>query len=140
MKKIITFIGLFAIIFLLVRCEKDDMYSKFKPEILFMEERIVSGGNTEWIVNPYLKETTLSGGISEYKIKARVSSPNKLSNIKIISNNGQVLQNYDDFTLSPNVKEIEYLVSNITSTVIIKVEVKDQINNVSVREFTIKKQ
>lgn len=141
MKKIIIFTGLLGILLVFSQCQKEDMYARFYPEILFMKPVVASGGSQNWAVDPDLKEVNLSNEESEYLLKARISAPNKLAQIQLINvtKGNTVLQTITDFESNSNVRFIELQITDISATTSISVQAIDLKGNETKRVFTILK-
>ncbi len=114
-------------------CDKDTFFDKFVPEIMFYENNDVE--------NADFSEITLGAGITADTIKARISAPMKLKEIKLFKVSGkneELLQTYNDFRLTPNVYKLKYLLKDITSETVVKVVAWDNDNKLSSKIFTIK--
>lgn len=123
-----------------VGCSKmENMYEKFAPEILFKRLVVINGGQESWEVSPDATTITLGKGISVWTVRARVSAPNGLSNIQLmkVTDKEELLEQYSEFTTTPNVSEIEYALEGITSETIIRVKALDTIGNTTVKDFKI---
>ncbi len=141
MRKIMIFTGLVFVLFSFFKCQKEDIFDRFYPEILFMKA-ITSGGESQnWIVDPDFKEVNLLNEETDFLLKARVSAPNKLAQIQLInmSAGDSVLQTITDFESNSNVKQIEFLISNISANTNIRVQATDMKGNVTKRVFAILK-
>ncbi|WP_343704153.1 hypothetical protein [Chitinophaga sp.] len=112
-------------------CKKDDFYDKFAPEILFYEKSKVE--NADFV------SITLGSGVSEWTVKARVSAPSKLKQVRL-SRNGSVLETYDDLSLTPHVFDLEYRLQGITAETAVEVTAVDMNNKSTTRRFTVKVQ
>ncbi len=79
MRKILS---IWVVLFLLATtgCQKDDFFDKFPPEIMFFQ-------NTK-VENADFNQITLTQGTTQYQVKARVSAPFKLKEIKIYVKSG----------------------------------------------------
>lgn len=141
MRKIIIFTGLLLVLFPFFKCQKEDIYDRFYPEILFMKTVVSGGGGQTWAVDPNFKEVSLSKEESTYLLKVRVSAPNKLAQIQLINESAgnAILQTITDFESNSNVRQIEFLISNISATTRILVQATDLKGNVTKRIFTILK-
>lgn len=126
MKKILLLCSLALAAF--SSCKKDDLFDKFVPEVLFYENDRVE--NADFV------STTLTGGDSEWTVKARVSAPMKLKEIKLYSNDA-LLETYTDFQLAPNVYNLNYELSGISQQTIVRVDAVDADNKRTSRTFTI---
>ncbi len=110
-------------------CKKDDFYANFVPEVLFYEKDKVE--NADFVT------TTLAAGITQWTVKARVSAPMKLKEIKLYK--GQdLLETYTDFALSPNVFNVQRVVTDITAETTMKIVAVDADNKSTTRTFIIK--
>jgi hypothetical protein len=133
--------GLIFVLLSFFECQKEDMFDRFYPEILFMKA-VSSGGEGQiWTVDPDFKEVNLLKDETDYLLKARVSAPNKLAQIQLInmSTGNTVLQTITDFESNSNVKQIEFLISNISANTNILVQATDTKGNVTKRIFAILK-
>ncbi|MDD4429422.1 MAG: hypothetical protein PHG64_13680 [Paludibacter sp.] len=141
MRKIMIFTGLVFVLFSFFKCQEEDMFNRFYPEILFMKAIPSGDEGQDWIVDPDFKEINLLSGETEFLLKARVSAPNKLEQIELInlSADDAVLQTITDFESSSNVKQIEFLVSNISGNTNLLVQAIDMKGNVTKRIFAILK-
>ncbi len=115
-------------------CNKENFFDKFVPEVLYYEK--------DKVENADFKEKTLTGGASEWTIKARVSAPMKLKEIKLLkvsaNKNEELLESYSDFHLSPNVYMLQYVLEKISTETIIRIVATDVDNKSTTRDFTIK--
>lgn len=109
-------------------CKKHDLFDKFVPEVLFYENDRVE--NADFVA------TTLSGGASEWTVKARISAPMKLKEIKLYRNDA-LLESYTNFQLSPNVYNLNYQLTGISQQTMIKIDAVDAENKRTSRTFTI---
>lgn len=141
MRKIIIFTGLVFVLFSFFKCQEEDIFDRFYPEILFMKPVESGYVGQNWIVDPDFKEINLLSEETEFLLKARVSAPNKLEQIELInlSASDAVLQTITDFESNSNVKQIEFLVSNISGNTNLLVQATDMKGNVTKRIFTILK-
>lgn len=140
MKRIGIIIKVFLLMFIFVQCEKEDMYARFAPEILYMRAAITDKGQTVWEVSPDAMEITLKEGTNEWTVRARISAPNKLSEVCLVlaDNPETMLETYKDFETNAHVKEIAYPLTGITSTTVVRIRAVDMVGNVTTRDFTIK--
>lgn len=115
-------------------CKKDDLFDKYPPEVLFYEN--------DRVENPDFVTITLAAGVSEWNVKARVSAPKKLKEIKLYKtvNGGSeaLLETYTDFSLSPNVYNLSYVVTGVTAETTVKVDAKDLDGKLTSRTFVVK--
>lgn len=115
------------------RCGKDDFNDKFVPEILYYQNADVENAN--------FTEVTLPAGQTQYIIKARVSAPMHLKEIKLFKlgadNNEALLQTYTDFQLSPNVYRVNYTLTGISGATTVKILATDMDNKSSTKNFKI---
>lgn len=130
MKNIFFFLILLAVI---PACNKDTFYDKFVPEVLYYQNSDVE--------NADFKSTTLARGVTQYTVKARVSAPMKLKDIKLYKATGtqaeELLETYTDFQLAPTVFRVNYLVKSVTSQTTIRILATDQDNKTTSRNFII---
>ena len=114
-------------------CSKDTFYDKFVPEILYYQNADVE--------NADFKETLLARGTTQYAVKARVSAPMKLKEVRISKVSGsqaeELLETYSDFQLSPNVYKLNYLVKAVSTQTTIKIVATDLDNKTTSRNFII---
>lgn len=131
MKNILIFL---AALLAFSSCKKDTFYDKFVPEVLFY-----AGNNVE---NPDFVTTTLAAGVSTYQVKARVSAPMKLKEIKLYKTvkggSEELVETYNDFQLSPNVFDLRYTVTGITAETTMRINAVDADNKPTSRTFLIK--
>lgn len=113
---------------LLSSCGKETFYDKFVPEIMYYQNADVE--------NADFKSITLARGVTQYSLKARVSAPMKLKDIKVYKGD-QVLQTYSDFQLSPNVYKVNYAVTGVTAQTVVRIVAVDADNKTSTKDFTI---
>ena len=141
MRKIIIFTGLVFVLFSFFKCQEEDIFDRFYPEILFMKPIESGGEGQNWIVDPDFKEINLLNQETDFLLKARVSAPNRLEQIQLInlSAGDAVLQTITDFESNSNVKQIEFLISNISANTNILVQATDMKGNVTKRVFAILK-
>src|SRR5688500_4967282 len=109
-------------------CKKDDFYDKFVPEVLYYEKDKVE--NADFVT------TTLPAGTTQWTVKARVSAPMKLKEIKLYKG-ADLLETYTDFQLSPNVFNVQRVVTDITAETTIKIVAVDADNKNTTRTFII---
>lgn len=114
-------------------CAKDDFYDKFVPEILYYQNADVENAN--------FTEVTLPAGQIDYTVKARVSAPMKLKEIKLfkigVNNSEELLQTYSDFQLTPNVYKLNYTVTGLSGATTVKILATDMNNQSSTKQFKI---
>jgi len=128
------YIGIVLVLalFTLNSCKKEDIMDKFVPEVLYFKN--------DRVENADFKETTLAPGISSWTLKARVSAPAKLKEIKLYRDNGggeALVETYTDFLLSPTVYTINYLVEDISSATVMKIVATDMDGKATARNFNI---
>lgn len=141
--KIINILFISIILITSAGCSKfENMYEKFSPEILYKRLVMGTGGNASWQVSPDALEITLESGVTEWTVMARVSAPNGLKDIQLLKSGSgeELLQQYTEFTNNPNVYDLAYTVSGITSQTVVRIKAIDNIGNQTVRDFTIKVQ
>ena len=130
MKNLFFFLILLAVI---PACNKDTFYDKFVPEVLYYQNSDVE--------NADFKSTTLARGVTQYTVKARVSAPMKLKDIKLYKTTGtqaeELLETYTDFQLAPTVSRVNYVVKSVTGQTTIRILATDQDNKTSSRNFVI---
>lgn len=115
-------------------CKKDDkdFFDKFPPEVLFYEGDAVQ--------NPDFVRTTLPAGVSEWTVKARVSAPRQLREIKLYKKTGgaeSLLETYSDFRLSPTVHHVNYALTGITAETTVRIDAVDMDGKPTSRTFVI---
>ncbi|MRG44265.1 hypothetical protein GFS24_04025 [Chitinophaga sp. SYP-B3965] len=110
-------------------CKKDDFYDKFVPEVLYYEKDKVE--NADFVT------TTLPAGTTQWTVKARVSAPMHLKEIKLYKGT-DLLETYTDFQLSPNVYNLQRVVTGITAETTMKIVAVDADNKTTTRTFIIK--
>lgn len=110
-------------------CKKDDFYDKFVPEVLYYEKDKVE--NADFVA------VTLPAGTTQWTVKARVSAPMKLKEIKLYKG-ADLLETYTDFQLAPNVYNVQRLVTGITTETTMKIVALDADNKSTTRTFVIK--
>ena len=141
--KIINIFFVLFIFSVFIGCNKEeDMFEKFPPEILYKRLEMGTSGE-EWKVSPDAKEIMLKAGETEWTVRARISSPNGLFNIqlsKINSGKEELLQTYSEFTSNPNVYELSFVISDITSETTVRIKALDTIGNQVVKDFKIRVQ
>ena len=116
-------------------CGKDNFYDKYPPEIMFYQNADVENAN--------FNEITLAQGVTQFQVKARVSAPYKLKEIKIYKGTAALpeqtlLTTYTDFQLTPNVLKVSRLIDNIAAETAVKIVATDMNNHVTTKIFTIK--
>lgn len=110
-------------------CKKDDFYDKFVPEVLYYERDKVE--NADFVT------ATLPSGTTQFTVKARVSAPMNLKEIKLYR--GQdLLETVSDFQLTPNVYNLQHVVTAITAETTMKIVAVDAKNKSTTRTFIIK--
>lgn len=110
-------------------CKKDDFYDKFVPEVLYYEKDKVE--NADFVT------TTLPAGTTQWTVKARVSAPMKLKEIKFYKG-ADLLETITDFQLTPNVYNLQRVVTGITTETTMKIVAVDADNKTTTRTFIIK--
>lgn len=132
-------------VFLFVQCEKEDIFDKYSPEILY-KRYVQTQSGMEWQLSPDAVDVTLEAGETEYTVYARVSSPNVLKNITVYEvNNGTAKEvvaykeNDEVLVLNPNEYQLSQKFTNITATKVVRITAVDKKNHSTTRDFTIKK-
>ena len=110
-------------------CDKDDFFDQFPPEIMFYQYDQVETAD--------FNQITLETAQNEYVVKARVSAPNKLAQIKVYHNNEMVLV-VTEFQRDTE-HWLSYTVTNISSKVTIRVEAIDKNDHSTMKDFLITK-
>lgn len=115
-------------------CGKDNFFDKYPPEILFYQNADVENADFNAIA--------LTTGVTTFMVKARVSAPYKLKEIKIYSTvagttTDTLLNTYTDFTLTPNVLKVSSTLTNITVATVVKIVATDMNNHVTIKLFNI---
>jgi hypothetical protein len=133
MRKLQLFLILALIIF--AGCGKSNFFDKYPPEIMYYQNADVE--------NADFNSITLAPGITQYTVKARVSAPYILKDIKVFKGTKEqpekdLLATYTDFTLTPNVLKVSNTIDNITVETIVKIVATDMNNHVTSKLFTIK--
>jgi hypothetical protein len=133
MRKLQLFLILALII--LAGCGKSNFFDKYPPEIMYYQNNDVE--------NADFNSITLATGITQYTVKARVSAPYILKDIKVFKGTKEqpekdLLATYTDFTLTPNVLKVSSTIDNITGETIVKIVATDMNNHVTSKLFTIK--
>lgn len=106
---------LVIVFFASLGCQKDDFFDKFPPEIMFFQNTKVENAN--------FNEITLPQATTEYLVKARISAPFKLREIKIflISGSSETLLNtITSFGNTPNEFYVYQKVTGISVTTEVK--------------------
>jgi hypothetical protein len=123
-----------AILLAFSSCKKEDLFDKFVPEVLYYP------GNS--VENPDFVTTTLAAGITEWTVKARVSAPVKLKEIKLYKtvNGGteELLETYTEFNLAPTVYNVNYKLTGITAETTVRINATDLDGKPTSRTFLIK--
>ena len=127
-KKNFFFFSLLLVI-LCTSCGKDDFFDRFPPEIMFYQYDQVETAD--------FNQISLEAGQNEYVVKARVSAPNKLAQIKVYRDNEMVLV-ITEFNKDTE-HWLSYPVTNISSKVTIRVEAIDRNDHSTVKDFLITK-
>ncbi|MDR3061258.1 MAG: hypothetical protein LBU57_03980 [Dysgonamonadaceae bacterium] len=143
--KILYFSVSLLLAFLFIQCEKEDLFDKYSPEILY-KRYVQTQDGMQWQLSPDAVEVTLDPGVTEFTVYARISSPNGLKKITVYEvNNGTEKEvtsygeNDDAFTLSPNEYQLSQTFTNITSTKVVRITAIDRKNHKTTRDFTIRK-
>ena len=133
---------LFLFVATLAGCSgKEDIFEKFPPEILYKRFEYDSSGSGSWKVSPDALEITLESGQTEWTVRARVSAPNELVEVKLMTVSGadqNLLQTYTEFPDNLNVTEIEYELTDIKSQITVRLEATDRKGMLTRKDFTIK--
>jgi hypothetical protein len=106
---------LVLVFFAALGCQKDDFFDKFPPEIMFFQNTKVENAN--------FTEITLPQATTEYLVKARVSAPFKLKEIKIfvVSGSNETLVNtINNFGNTPNEFYVYQNITRISGTTEVK--------------------
>ncbi len=114
MKKIYRIL-LVIVFFAALGCQKDDFFDKFPPEIMFFQNTKVENAN--------FNEITLPQATTEYLVKARVSAPFKLKEIKIFVISGSsesLLTTINSFGNTPNEFYVYQKITGISGTTEVK--------------------
>lgn len=115
-------------------CKKEDFYEKFVPEVLFYQGAAVQ--NADFVT------TTLASGVTNWNVKARVSAPLELKEIKLYKTvsggSEQLVETYTEFLGSPNVYNLSYVFSGITAETTVRINAIDKDNKPTSRTFVIK--
>lgn len=132
MRKLQLLLILLSII--LVGCKKSNFYDKYPPEIMYYQNADVE--------NADFNSITLATGVTQFAVKARVSAPFLLKDIKVYKGTKdqpekELVTAYTDFTLNPNVFKISNTISNITGETIIETVATDGNGHVTKKLFTI---
>ena len=119
---------------ILAGCEKSNFFDKYPPEIMYYQNADVE--------NADFNSFRLATGVTQFTVKARVSAPYKLKEIKIYKGTKdqpekELLVTYTDFTLTPNVLKVSNNIVNITAETVVKTVATDMNNHVTVKLFTI---
>lgn len=124
----------FAIIlFAAVACQKDNFFDKFPPEIMFFQN--------DKVENADFNEISLPESTTEYQVKARVSAPFDLKEIRIyiVSEGAEnLVKTIDSFGNTPTEYFVYQDISGITGLTEVKFEVWDKDNRRTTKSFTIK--
>lgn len=92
--------------------------------------------------NADFNSITLASGVTQFEVKARVSAPYKLKEIKVYKGTKdqpekELVTTYTDFTLTPNVLKISNTITNITGETIVETVATDANNHITKKFFTI---
>jgi hypothetical protein len=122
------------VIILLAGCKKSNFFDKYPPEIMYYQNADVENADFNGI--------TLATGVTQFAVKARVSAPFQLKEIKVYKGTKEqpekeVVITYSDFTLTPNVVKISNTISGITAQTVVKIVATDMNNHVTTKLFTI---
>lgn len=122
----------FVLILSFTMCKEVDFWERFGPEVLFYQY--------DYVETADFIEIKLEDNVTEYTLKARVSAPNKLAQIKIFRD-GMSIHDVTDFSRSTKPTEyfLSELVTNIVQTTIIRVTAIDSNGKEYSKEFTIRK-
>jgi len=116
-------------------CGKDNFFDKYPPEIMYFQNADVENAN--------FSEIMLATGVAQFTVKARVSAPYKLKEIKVYksvasSPNQELLTTVSDFTLAPNVVKTSNTILAITEQTLVNIVATDMNGKVTTKVFTIK--
>ncbi len=133
MRKLQLLLIMLLIIF--AGCKKSNFYDKYPPEIMYYQNADVE--------NADFNSITLASGINQFTVKARVSAPYILKEIKIYKGTTdqpekELLATISDFTLSPNMMKVSNAIISITGETIVKIVATDMNNHITSKLFTIK--
>ncbi len=123
---------LVLVFFAALGCQKDDFFDKFPPEIMFFQNTKVENAN--------FTEITLPQTTTEYLVKARVSAPFKLKEIKIfvISGSNETLVNtITSFGNTPNEFYVYQNITGISGTTEVKFVAWDMDGRETTKSFKI---
>lgn len=132
MRKLQLLLILVSII--LAGCGKSNFFDKYPPEIMYYQNADVENADFNSII--------LVSGVSQFAIKARVSAPYMLKEIKVYKGTKdqpekELLITYTDFTLTPNALKISNTILNISGEIIVKTVATDMNNHTTSKLFTI---
>jgi hypothetical protein len=133
MRKLQLLLILVSII--LAGCEKSNFFDKYPPEIMYYQNADVE--------NADFNSISLASGVSQFVVKARVSAPYLLKEIKVYKGTKdqpekELVITYADFTLTPNALKISNKILNISGETIVKTVATDMNNRVTSKLFTIR--
>jgi hypothetical protein len=133
MRKLQLLLILVSII--LAGCEKSNFFYKYPPEIMYYQNADVE--------NADFNSISLASGVSQFVVKARVSAPYLLKEIKVYKGTKdqpekELVITYADFTLTPNALKISNKILNISGETIVKTVATDMNNRVTSKLFTIR--
>ncbi|UYQ91159.1 hypothetical protein MKQ68_13765 [Chitinophaga horti] len=132
MRNILLIVTMMLVAF--TSCKKENIYDKFPPEVLFYANANVE--NADFVT------TTLAAGVTDWTVKARVSAPSQLKEIKLYkkvgTGNEELLETFTDFDLMPNVYNVNYVVTGITAETTIRINAIDKDGKPTSRTFLIK--
>ncbi|MBO9619933.1 MAG: hypothetical protein J7539_12965 [Niabella sp.] len=118
----------------LASCKKDNFFDKFPPEIMYFQGTKVENANFTGI--------TLPADSTTYLLKARVSAPFGLKEVKVVAargNSQDLINTIADFGSSPNETFIYQQITNIKGNMEIIFTATGTDNRVTTKNFTITK-
>ncbi|MCK7556302.1 hypothetical protein MKQ70_15270 [Chitinophaga sedimenti] len=128
------FLILAAVLLGFSSCKKDNFFDKFPPEVLYYRGTAVE--------NPDFVTTTLATGVNTWTVKARVSAPVKLKEIKLYKTVAggpeELLETYNEFSLTPTVYNVNYALTGITTETTVRILATDLDGKPTSRTFVIK--
>lgn len=132
MKKIHLFMLFVAVV--AAGCGKSNFYDKYPPEILYYQNADVENADFNSII--------LASGVTQFTVKARVSAPYVLKEIKVykgtkVQPEKELVATYTDFKLNPNVLNISNTISNITGETVVETAATDGNGHVTKKLFVI---
>lgn len=119
---------------LVAGCGKSNFFDKYPPEIMYYQNADVE--------NADFNSITLASGVTQFMVKARVSAPFVLKEIKVYKGTKdqpekELVATYSDFTLNPNVLKISNTISGITAETVVETAATDGNGNVTKKLFVI---